>query len=116
MFPPHQQPQVRVQLAFVLLAVIAQQLIPHASGSGRVLATEILLRNHAVANHIREGKTHQTRAIMESAKAEGMVVLDDRLLQLYANNLITFEELARRVTSPTTLKRANRPPGTPAAG
>jgi len=59
-FPPHHHAQIRTQLAFTLLAIVAQQLIPRADEKGRILATEILIRNAAVANHIREGKTHQT--------------------------------------------------------
>jgi Tfp pilus assembly pilus retraction ATPase PilT len=88
-----------------LLAVVAQQLIPRADGNGRVLATEILVRNHAVAHHIREGKTHQTRATMESSKSDGMVTMDDRLQQLYHSGFITFDEMARRISSPTVLSR-----------
>ncbi|MEX0741736.1 MAG: type IV pilus twitching motility protein PilT, partial [Phycisphaeraceae bacterium] len=99
-FSPHQQSQIRVQLAFTLLAVVAQQLIPHRNGKGRVLATEILLRNHAVAAHIREGKTHQTRSIMESNRAQGMVTMDHRLKELLQEGKITFEEVGRRVSSP----------------
>lgn len=118
-FPPHQQDQIRVQLAFALLVVVSQQLIPKLNSSGRVLATEILVRNHAVANHIREAKTHQTRAIMESSRAEGMITMDWRLKELYESNQISFDELARRVSSPTFLQQVKHPPrpmGTPPPG
>ena len=104
-FPPHHHQQVRVQLAFALQAVICQQLIPRAVGDGRVLATEVLLKNHAVANHIREGKTHQTRGLMEGSRAQGMVTMDHRLKELYESGLISYEQLARRVSSPTFLKQ-----------
>ncbi|MEK7548864.1 MAG: PilT/PilU family type 4a pilus ATPase, partial [Patescibacteria group bacterium] len=57
-FPPHQQEQVRMQLANVLLGVVSQRLLPRIQG-GRVLATEIMIANSAVKNTIREGKTHQ---------------------------------------------------------
>jgi twitching motility protein PilT len=109
-FPPHQQNQVRTQLAFALIAVVAQQLIPHASGKGRIMAAEVLIKNHAVAAHIREGKTHQTRSIMESTRAEGMLTMDQRLKELYEGGQITWEELARRVTSPTFLHQVKRRP------
>lgn len=104
-FPPHQQSQIRVQLAFALIGVVAQQLIPQADGEGRVLATEILIKNYAVGTHIREGKTHQTRAIMEASKGEGMVTMDNRLKELYEARKITYDELARRVSSPAFLKQ-----------
>jgi len=118
-FPSHQQEQIRVQLAFVLLAVFAQQLIPRSNGPGRVLAQEILIRNHAIAAHIREGKTHQTRSIMEAGRQDGMVTLDHRLKELYFAGYITWEELARRVTSAAVLHNIpktapqQQPPGVP---
>ena len=108
-FPPHQHDQIRVQLSFALLGVISQQLIPRANDNGRILATEILLKNHAVANHIREGKTHQTRTIMEGARKEGMVVMDQRLKELYQAGLIHYEEAARRFSSPRFLLELERP-------
>ncbi len=103
-FPPHQQTQVRTQLAFTLIAVIAQQLIPRANGNGRVLATEILVRNSAVAAHIREGKTHQTRSIMETSRQEGMQTLDRSLQDLYKEGAISLEELTRRISSRLVLR------------
>ncbi|MCK4645911.1 MAG: type IV pilus twitching motility protein PilT [Candidatus Aminicenantes bacterium] len=104
-FPPHQQSQIRVQLAFALIGVIAQQLIPRANDDGRILATEILIKNYAVGTHIREGKTHQTRSTMETSKGEGMVTMDNRLKELYEARKITYDELARRVSSPAFLKQ-----------
>ncbi len=103
-FPPHQHSQIRTQLAFALIGIIAQQLIPRADGEGRILAAEILIKNYAVANHIREGKTHQTRSIMEASKAEGMITMDNRLKELYEAGEIRYEEVARRVSSPAFLK------------
>ena len=70
--PPESQNQVRVQLAGVLKGVITQCLIPHASGSGRVVATEVLVGTDAVLNMIREGKCHQLNSIMQSSAATGM--------------------------------------------
>ncbi|MFH1531473.1 MAG: type IV pilus twitching motility protein PilT [Pseudomonadota bacterium] len=109
-FPPHHHAQVRLQLSFALLCVISQQLLPHASGKGRVLATEILVKNRAVANHIREGKTHQTRTIMEGARKEGMMVMDTRLKELYDEGQISFDEAARRISSVSLLKDLQRAP------
>jgi len=107
-FPPHHHQQVRVQLAFSLQAVICQQLIPRADGSGRILAAEVLLKNHAVANHIREGKTHQTRSLMEGSRQHGMVTMDQRLRELYEAGLISWDEVTRRVSSPSVLKQISR--------
>ncbi len=110
-FPPHQHEQIRVQLAFTLLGVIAQQLIPRADHQGRVLATEILLKNPAVATHIRDGKTHQTRSIMEAGRREGMVTMDYRLKELYEAGIIRWEEVLRRVSSVHFLKQIRQPGG-----
>ena len=103
-FPPHQQSQIRTQLAFTLIAIIAQQLIPRADGNGRILACELLVKNNAVAAHIRDGKTHQTRSVLETSRQEGMQTMDKSLQDLYANNDITFDELARRVSSRLILR------------
>jgi twitching motility protein PilT len=103
-FPPHQHSQIRTQLAFALIGIIAQQLIPKADGEGRILAAEILIKNYAVATHIREAKTHQTRSIMEASKGEGMVTMDHRLKELYEAGEIRYEEVVRRVSSPAFLK------------
>jgi len=102
-FPPHHHAQVRLQLSFALLCVISQQLVPHASGQGRVLAAEVLVKNRAVATHIREGKTHQTRTIMEGAAKDGMVLMDNRLKELCDEGLISYEEAARRMSSVSLL-------------
>jgi twitching motility protein PilT len=107
-FPPHHHQQVRVQLAFALQAVICQQLIPRADGDGRLLAAEVLLKNHAVANHIREGKTHQTRSLMEGSRQHGMVTMDQRLRELHEAGLIRWEQVERRISAPSFLKQIER--------
>lgn len=81
-FPPHQQQQIRLQLANVLEAVISQQLIPKADGSGRVAAFEVMHANHAVRNLIREGKTHQLMSVMQTNRKSGMITMDEALQQL----------------------------------
>ena len=90
-FPPHQQQQIRVQLANVLEAVISQQLIPTADGSGRVAAFEVLHSNPAVRNLIREGKTHQLTSVMQTNRKTGMITMDDAILQLYSDYKIDRE-------------------------
>ena len=82
-FPPHQQQQIRVQLANVLEAVISQQLIPTIDGRGRVAAFEVMHANHAVRNLIREGKTHQLMSIMQTSRKQGMITMDEAISQLY---------------------------------
>lgn len=81
-FPPHQQQQIRVQLANVLEAVVSQQLIPTTDGTGRVAAYEVLHNNTAVKNLIREGKTHQLASVMQTNRKSGMITMDDALIQL----------------------------------
>ena len=96
-FPPHQQQQIRVQLASVLEAVISQQLIPLKEGvthhgQGRVAAFEVLHVNHAVRNMIREGKTHQLSTLMQTSRKQGMITMDEAILQLYQDGLIDRED------------------------
>lgn len=90
-FPPHQQQQIRVQLANVLEAVISQQLIPTINGKGRVAAFEVMHANHAVRNLIREGKSHQLPNVMQTNRKMGMMTMDDAILQLYMAGKIERE-------------------------
>lgn len=88
-FPPHQQPQIRTQLANVLEAVVSQQLIPRADGQGRVAAFEVLHANPAVRNLIREGKTHQIPSVMQMNRRLGMMMMDEAIARLFRENKIT---------------------------
>jgi twitching motility protein PilT len=74
-FPPAQQAQIRIQLASVLVAIIAQRLFPTPQKTGRVAATEILINNAAVANLIRNEKVHQIANVMQTSRALGMHTL-----------------------------------------
>ena len=97
-FPEAQQEQVRVQLANNLQAILTQQLIPRASGEGRVLAYEFLLATPAVRNLIREGKTHQIPTVIQTGGQLGMITMDACLAELVLKKVITFEMgLARSV-------------------
>jgi len=87
-YPGPRQQQLRVQLSESLRAVIAQRLLPHARGSGRALALEVLRRNAAVANLIREGKTPQLTSAMQSSRKEGMVLLERSLADLCRSGAI----------------------------
>ncbi len=91
-FPPHQQQQIRVQLANVLEAVVSQQLIPTADGKGRAAAFEVLHANHAVRNLIREGKSHQLISVMQTNRKMGMITMDDAIMQLYYDGKIDREK------------------------
>ena len=82
-FPPHQQTQIRQLLAFVLQAVISQQLIPKSSGGGRCMALEILIPNGAIRNLIREDKMHQVYSSMQAGQNEsGMMTMNQSLTRL----------------------------------
>lgn len=90
-FPPHQQHQIRTQLATVLKAVVSQQLVPLADGSGRTAAQEILLVNDAVANMIREDKCHQISSVLQTNAKAGMQSMDAHLLTLVQQGRIKPE-------------------------
>jgi twitching motility protein PilT len=99
-FPAEQQQQIRFQLSMTLLAVLAQRLIPREDGNGRILACEVLRVNTAVANLIREGKTHMVYGIMETNTRDGMITLDKALKNLYNSGLITYEEALAHARNP----------------
>lgn len=95
-FPPHQQQQIRIQLAGTLQAVIAQQLIPRLDGKGRVAGIEILVATPAVRNQIREAKSHQIFSSMQTGSRFGMKTMDNALMELYQSGLISLEEAKKR--------------------
>jgi twitching motility protein PilT len=90
-FPPHQQQQVRVQLAATLQGVVCQTLCKTADGKGRVVATEVLVATPAVRNLIREGKTHQIGSAMQAGAKHGMHTMDQHLAELVNTRRITYE-------------------------
>ncbi len=104
-FPAHQQNQVRVQLSLELLGVLSQQLIPKASGRGRVLACEVLIINHAVRSLIREQKIHQIYSVMQTGQKEGMKTMNQTLYDLYVNRVITLDDALARSSDPDDLMR-----------
>ncbi|MGG1677587.1 type IV pilus twitching motility protein PilT [Neobacillus sp. NRS-1170] len=87
-FPPAQQPQIRVQLASVLVGVISQRLFPTADKKGRKAATEILVNNPAIANLIRSEKIHQISSTMQTSRAQGMHTLEMSIRDLLDRKLI----------------------------
>lgn len=94
-FPPHQQPQIRAQLSNILAAICSQRLVP-TIGGGRVAAAEILIATPAVRNIIREGKSHQLEAVIQTGAEFGMQSMDKTLVGLIQQGTITYEE-ARNV-------------------
>jgi twitching motility protein PilT len=90
-FPPSQQPQIRIQLASVLVSIVSQRLFQTADRSGRRAATEILINNSAVANLIRNEKIHQIINIMQTSRAQGMHTLDTSINELIDAGIITRE-------------------------
>src|SRR5487761_1397945 len=90
-FPPHQQPQIRAQLANILMAIVSQRLIP-SIGGGRVAAAEILVATPAVRNIVREGKAHQLEAVIQTGAEFGMQSMDKTLVNLIHEGTITYDE------------------------
>ncbi|WP_411720679.1 type IV pilus twitching motility protein PilT [Mycetocola sp.] len=110
-FPPHQQGQVRAQLAATLQGVVCQTLVKKIGG-GRVVATEVLMTTSAIANLIREGKTYQIASSMQAGRALGMHTMDQHLADLVnagkitrvaaeekAHDVEALDQLIRRVSS-----------------
>jgi len=95
-FPSHQQRQVRAQLAFVLLGILSQQLLPRKDKPGMVLATEVLVTNTAVRSMIRDSKEHQVYSIIQTSQKVGMKTMNQALAELYAKSLITKENALAR--------------------
>lgn len=90
-FPPHQQQQIRVQLASALQGVVCQNLVRRADGSGRAVVTEVLTATAAVRNLIREGKTHQIASAMQAGSRHGMHTMDQHLADLVKAGTITYD-------------------------
>jgi len=90
-FPPHQQPQIRAQLSNILMGICAQRLVP-TIGGGRVASAEILVATPAVRNIIREGKSHQLDAVIQTGAEHGMQSMDKTLVGLIHAGSITYDE------------------------
>ncbi|MCE1225070.1 MAG: type IV pilus twitching motility protein PilT [Geobacteraceae bacterium] len=91
-FPKESQDQVRTMLSESLKGVVCQQLLKTADGHGRVAALEIMLGTPAIANLIREGKTFQIPSIIQTAKKDGMQLMDQHLLDLLKTKQVNPEE------------------------
>jgi twitching motility protein PilT len=105
-FPPHQQSQIRSQLALCLHGIIAQRLVPRADGKGRAVACEVMRNNAAAAHLIREGKIHNLYTVIETHARDGMCTMDSSLKQLYLKGVISRDEAKRRMRNPEQLTAA----------
>src|ERR671917_624303 len=95
-FPPHQQQQIRVQLAGTLAGVVSQQLLPTADKKGRAVAAEVLVATPAVRNLVREGKTPQIYTSMQAGGKFGMQVMDQHLAELVKKGAVAYEAALER--------------------
>lgn len=94
-FPPHQQQQIKVQLAGVVEGVISQQLIENINCDGRVCAMEIMTATPAIRNLIREGKTHQIDSAVQTGMKFGMKSMDLALIELYRQAKLSYDEMMK---------------------
>lgn len=106
-FPPHQQPQIRSQLSNILMAICSQRLIP-SIGGGRVVAAEVLVATPAVRNIIREGKTHQLDAVIQTGADYGMQSMDKTLVSLIHSGTISYDEARNYAVDVEELDRLMR--------
>jgi len=104
-FPPYQQTQVKLQLADCLQAVVSQLLLPHSSGKGRVLATEVMVATPAVRNLIREQEIEQIPTTMQTGSQYGMKTMDRSLKELFQQGVITLDAAMAKVKSPDEFKQ-----------
>ena len=104
-FPPHQQQQIRVQLAAVLQGIMSQQLFPRSDHQGRVAAIEVMLATPAVRSLIREGKTHQLPTVIQTNAKLGMQTMDKAIMDLVQKGLISYEVAQEKLQSPESLRR-----------
>jgi len=104
-FPPEQQAQVRTQLSIALQGIVTQQLLPTSDGRGRVVACEVLIPTPAIRNLIREGKTHQIYAAVQTSGATGMQTMDADLARLVRSGKIGRQLAEQRASVPEELSR-----------
>src|SRR6476620_599629 len=104
-FPPHQQQQVRAQLAIGLQGIVTQTLIPTADGQGRCVAAEVLVPTAGVRNLIREGKTHQIYSLIQTGGQHGMQTMDASLAGLVLEGRITMAAAESRASEPAEMRK-----------
>ena len=99
-FPPYQQPQIRMQLSTSLQVIINQRLLLKKNEAGRVPAVELLIATPAVSNLIRSGKTHQLYTVIQTGEHIGMQTMDQALKKLVDKRLISFETALQKARDP----------------
>jgi len=104
-FPPHQQQQVKLQLADSLQGVVSQLLLPHASGKGRVLAYEVMVATASIRNLIREQQIEQIPTAMQTGLQYGMNTMDACLKQLMQKELITIDVAMSKIKNKEEFKQ-----------
>ena len=106
-FPAHQQPQVRAQLANILVGICSQRLVPAIDG-GRIAVTEIMVTNSAVRSIIREGKTHQLDMTIQTGMSQGMQTMDRELAKFVKSGVISYENAREYAVDTTEFDRLAR--------
>lgn len=104
-FPPYQQQQVKLQLSDCLQGVVSQLLLPHASGKGRVLATEVMIATPGIRNLIREQEIEQIPTLMQTGSQHGMHTMDKSLKELLSKGLITMDAAMFKVKNREEFKQ-----------
>ncbi len=107
-FPAEQQQQIRFQLSMCLLAILSQRLLARADKPGRILACEILRNNTAIANLIRDGKTHQVYSVVETGAKEGMMTMDRAVKKLYNGGKISYEDAIATMRNPKEIREPDQ--------
>jgi twitching motility protein PilT len=106
MFPADRHDQIRSQLSFVLEGIVTQILMPKKDGNGRVVATEVLIPNTGIRHQIRENKMSQVYSTMQTGQnISGMITLNQTLLNLYKEKLVSLEEILHKSSEPLELKQ-----------
>ena len=104
-FPPFQQQQIRIQLSSILIGILSQQLVPLSTGTGRMVATELMIATNAVRNHIRESKTSQINNTIQTGASLGMHTMDQDLARMYNEGLISRKDTLAYAHDPKDIER-----------
>jgi twitching motility protein PilT len=104
-FPVDQREQIRIMVSESLRGIISQQLVPRKDGRGRVLALEVLTNTPAVGNLIREAKTYMLPGVIQVGKKQGMMLMDNSLVDLYDQGLISQEEAYMRAEQKALMRQ-----------
>jgi twitching motility protein PilT len=105
LFPPHERYLAQARLASLILAILCQALVPKADGSGRVAAVEVMMANAAVRNLIRDGKSFQLPNVIRMNTHDGMELLDQALIRLYRDEIITKERVYEFCNDPEEIAK-----------